>query len=83
MHQLYALRKALPSPRKRPGRAGHGRGGPGQSSHPGRPEGKSSVFISDAEKEEAEEYIENCNPVNDVVWSNFLEVTPFGEEVEG
>lgn len=31
--------------------------------------------------EQAEEYIENCNPVDEVKWSDFLEVV-YGEEVE-
>lgn len=33
-------------------------------------------------QEDAEEYIENCNPVHEVKWSDFVEVV-HGEEVEG
>ena len=45
---------------------------------------RGTIVVNDVEDiSQAEEYIENCNPVNDVVWSNFLEVTPFGEELEG
>lgn len=32
--------------------------------------------------EDAEEYIENCNPIDEIKWSDFLEVVR-GEEVEG
>lgn len=33
-------------------------------------------------QEDAEGYIENCNPINEVKWSDFVEVV-HGEEVEG
>lgn len=32
--------------------------------------------------EEAEEYIESCNPVDDVNWSGFLEVMESGIELQ-
>ena len=32
--------------------------------------------------EKAEEYIENCNPVDDVNWSDFLEVGQGGTEIQ-
>ena len=32
--------------------------------------------------ENAEEYIENCNPIDEIRWSDFVEVV-CGEEVEG
>ena len=41
------------------------------------------IIVDDVEDiTQAEEYIENCNPVDDVEWSSFLETTACGRELE-
>lgn len=41
------------------------------------------VIVDDVEDlTQAEEYIENCNPVDEVKWSDFLQTTPCGTELE-
>ena len=41
------------------------------------------IIVDDVDDwEHAEEYIENCNPVDEVEWSSFLETTPCGTELE-
>lgn len=43
---------------------------------------RGTIIVNDIDSlEQAEEYIENCNPVDEVKWSDFLEVV-CGEEVE-
>ena len=41
------------------------------------------IIVDDVEDiTQAEEYIENCNPVDDVEWSSFLETTACGRELD-
>lgn len=41
------------------------------------------IIVDDVEDlEHAEEYIENCNPVDEVHWSDFLQTTSCGTELE-
>ena len=41
------------------------------------------IIVDDVEGlTQAEEYIENCNPVDEVEWSDFLETTVCGRELE-
>ena len=41
------------------------------------------IIVDDVEDiAQAEEYIENCNPVDDVEWSSFLETTACGNELQ-
>ena len=44
---------------------------------------RGTIIIDDVDSlEEAEEYIESCNPVDDVSWSGFLEVMEGGIELQ-
>lgn len=44
---------------------------------------RGTIIIDDVDSlEEAEEYIESCNPVDDVNWSGFLEVMEGGIELQ-
>ena len=44
---------------------------------------RGTIIVDDVrDLEQAEEYIENCNPVDDVEWSSFLETTACGRELE-
>ena len=41
------------------------------------------IIVDDVDDwEQAEEYIENCNPVDEVEWSSFLETTPCGKKLD-
>ena len=43
---------------------------------------RGTIVVDDVDSlEDAEEYIENCNPVDEVRWSDFMEVA-CGKEVE-
>ena len=43
---------------------------------------RGTIIVDDVEDlAQAEEYIEGCNPIDDVEWSDFLQVVA-GEEVE-
>ena len=43
---------------------------------------RGTIIVGDVNcQEDAEEYIENCNPIDEVKWSDFVEVV-CGEEVE-
>lgn len=43
---------------------------------------KGTIIVDDVESlEEAQEYIESCNPVDDVSWSDFLETMDGGIEL--
>lgn len=43
---------------------------------------KGTIIVDDVESlEEAQEYIESCNPIDDVSWSDFLETIDDGIEL--
>ena len=44
---------------------------------------RGKIVVSDVEDlEQAEEYIENCNPIDEVKWSDFIETTPCSRELK-
>ncbi len=44
---------------------------------------RGKIVVDDVEDlEQAEEYVENCNPIDEVKWSDFLETTPCSRELK-